>query len=58
VFKDGKLQSKQSWHWRYFPEDAVIMVGPRKPPGGGGAAPVEPTTTTTATEPADTATTG
>jgi vancomycin resistance protein YoaR len=45
VFKDGKLLSKESWHWRYFPENAVIMMGPRKPAGGGGAAPADTTTT-------------
>ena len=45
VFKDGKVLSKESWHWRYFPENAVIMMGPRKPAGGGGAAPADTTTT-------------
>ena len=56
VFKDGKLLSKESWHWRYFPENAVIMMGPRKPAGGGGVAPAD--ATTTADPAADVTTTG
>lgn len=58
VFKDGKVISKESWHWRYFPEDAVILMGPRKPAGGGGAD--EPTDATTTVDPAasDATTTG
>ena len=58
VFKDGKLLSKESWHWRYFPENAVIMMGPRKPAGGGGGA--APTDATTTADPAasDATTTG
>ena len=55
VFKDGKLISKEVWHWRYSPEDGVIMVGPRKTGGGGGAAPA--TTSTTADPTATGATT-
>ena len=45
VFKDGKLISKEVWHWRYAPEDGIIMIGPRKPGGGGGGAPAASTTT-------------
>ncbi|MGI9187242.1 MAG: VanW family protein [Gaiellales bacterium] len=48
VFKDGKLISKETWHWRYFPENAVILMGPRVPGGGGGgAAPADAATTVT-----------
>lgn len=58
VYKDGKLLSKESWHWRYFPEDAVILMGPRKPAGGGGG--TAPADTTTTADPAatDATTTG
>ena len=58
VFKDGKLISKEAWHWRYAPEDAVIMMGPRKPVGGGGAAPADPATTTADPATTDATTTG
>ena len=30
VFRNGKLISKQLWHWRYAPEDGVVRLGPRK----------------------------
>lgn len=32
VYKDGELRSKQSWTWRYFPENKVILIGPKKRP--------------------------
>jgi vancomycin resistance protein YoaR len=54
VFKDGKLLSKEAWHWRYFPENAVILMGPRVPGGGGGGA--APADTTTTADPAATTT--
>ena len=58
VYKDGKLLSKESWHWRYFPEDAVILMGPRKPAGGGGGAVPADTTTTADPAATDATTTG
>ncbi|MGI9117463.1 MAG: VanW family protein [Gaiellales bacterium] len=30
VYRNGKLRSKQMWHWRYAPEDGVVRIGPRK----------------------------
>lgn len=39
VYRDGKLISKQMWHWRYSPEDGVIMIGPKAGSGGGAEQP-------------------
>ena len=36
VYRDGKLISRQLWHWRYSPEDGVILIGPKPGAGGGG----------------------
>jgi len=36
VYKDGKLISQEMWHWRYAPEDGIILVGPKLPAHGGG----------------------
>ena len=39
IYKNDKLISQEMWHWRYAPEDGIILVGPKLPAqaGGGGA---------------------
>ncbi|MGA0122834.1 MAG: VanW family protein [Gaiellales bacterium] len=32
VYKGGELRSQQSWTWRYFPENKIILIGPKKRP--------------------------
>ncbi len=32
VFKDGKLVKREKWTWRYVPENAVILIGPKVRP--------------------------
>ena len=49
VYKDGKLISNEMWHWRYAPEDGIILMGPKVQPqaGGGGGAATDGGATTT-----------
>lgn len=56
VYKDGTLISQEMWHWRYAPEDGIILMGPKLPAQGGGATTDGGTSTTGSVPPDGTAT--